>query len=560
MLFLLFFLTVSEKLPYFRNLFDDGNFLPSMGDIEQVNSKFTRKMFNGDGNMYRPEAWHSNLAVSGCRFVDLLGFGLPLSDGEGGALYAYHSIVEIIDSIFGDNRANNGGAIAAGFTSLFITKGERDSVFANNTAALSGGAIILFHTLKDHDSITIIQNAQFINNSALFTGGAIYVKETEELTLEDCNFSSNTAGHNGGAIMIRGTDEFNAFLSSCVFMENSAGEARKLSLKANHLMYEDNDKYKIEYEGRGCPGLALIKGKLNTQGCIFKFNHQHYPRHTVLGDGIHNTVYYNAHGSSIMLSDVYSWVSNKDCITNYFAYNHNGVAPIIQITNHSDSCGDIVAYQSITTPVPPSNKGDGAVKNIPQPTTFTYQATPITKPMSKQAEYKLVVENKPSTRNYSTIASIPKEKIHATPFPSDIETTFIVTETIVETITTTYSNTKVLTVVNKDGSTTYAEQETTVVIYNTTYTNANAQVATNLKEYQEFLKSQDKTDVVLIVIFVCVGILIIVAAALLLYFRWKKNHEQEAASEETMPVDEPGKTKEDYVKDENSGEGIVEEL
>ena len=115
------------------------------------------------------------------------------SDGHGGAIEWYAEKGYVINSIFTNNHAPDGGAIYVGRESGKIN--ITDSIFSKNYAATVGGAISL-----NASSITI-KRSNFYDNHAL-EGGALYVGgEGETNYVYDSVFKGNNAtGGNGGAI------------------------------------------------------------------------------------------------------------------------------------------------------------------------------------------------------------------------------------------------------------------------------------------------------------------------------------------------------------------------
>ena len=108
--------------------------------------------------------------------------------GIGGAIDINADNATIIHSIFTDNHATVGGAIAAGEESGF----------------------------------TKINNATFTRNGATIDGGAVNLRATG-VSVNDTRFYSNTAGRHGGALMVGGTGKNNTIYYS-VFEKNIAGD------------------------------------------------------------------------------------------------------------------------------------------------------------------------------------------------------------------------------------------------------------------------------------------------------------------------------------------------
>ncbi|WP_296878470.1 Ig-like domain repeat protein [uncultured Methanobrevibacter sp.] len=124
--------------------------------------------------------------VENCIFTgnNVTGDGLRI----GGAIDINANNATIIHSIFTNNHADVGGAIAAGVESGF----------------------------------TKINNVTFTRNGATIDGGAINLR-AKGVSVNDSRFYSNTAGQHGGALMVGGTGENNTIYYS-VFDKNIAGD------------------------------------------------------------------------------------------------------------------------------------------------------------------------------------------------------------------------------------------------------------------------------------------------------------------------------------------------
>jgi len=119
-----------------------------------------------------------------------------LDFGQGGAIYTFHSEIDIQNSFFENNSAPMGGAISAQSTKMRLT----NLVFTGNSSN-NGGAIN-----QSSDSL-FIQNCQFIENIAEH-GGAIniysaYVSLNKSLCLENFgNFSGGCILINSGELIL----------------------------------------------------------------------------------------------------------------------------------------------------------------------------------------------------------------------------------------------------------------------------------------------------------------------------------------------------------------------
>ena len=144
------------------------------------------------------------------------GVGLPeiklpgeAAGAHGGVIYNKGKLT-ITGSIFSDNSASGGGAIAnRGFATLTVT----DSVFSGNYAEYSGGAIWNY----DDDVSVTISRSEFRHNSAKY-GGAILNGYGPSMRITESVFSGNAARWNGGAI----ANSDDVSISNSEFRRNSA--------------------------------------------------------------------------------------------------------------------------------------------------------------------------------------------------------------------------------------------------------------------------------------------------------------------------------------------------
>eukprot|EP00339_Tiarina_fusa_P024641 CAMPEP_0117053426 /NCGR_PEP_ID=MMETSP0472-20121206/36944_1 /TAXON_ID=693140 ORGANISM="Tiarina fusus, Strain LIS" /NCGR_SAMPLE_ID=MMETSP0472 /ASSEMBLY_ACC=CAM_ASM_000603 /LENGTH=160 /DNA_ID=CAMNT_0004768459 /DNA_START=334 /DNA_END=812 /DNA_ORIENTATION=- len=91
--------------------------------------------------------------------------------GDGGAIYAYQSVVNLSDVIISNTSSNgNGGAIYIYDSPLTIS----GSKFVDNTASSDGGAV----SIKNCADV-YISDTSFISNNASFYGGAIALSVTD---------------------------------------------------------------------------------------------------------------------------------------------------------------------------------------------------------------------------------------------------------------------------------------------------------------------------------------------------------------------------------------------
>ena len=143
-----------------------------------------------------------------CTFKDNQGGGVMIISSKGGALYAEDCKLRVLNSVFDHNHLEGdtatllyGGAIGVkgGFGIIL------DSVFKNNIAE-QGGAIWA-------DTALHVKRCDFINNTCNFNG-AIYSENNADIIC--CNFIGNKAMLTGSSICISGGDK--STIDSCNFI------------------------------------------------------------------------------------------------------------------------------------------------------------------------------------------------------------------------------------------------------------------------------------------------------------------------------------------------------
>ncbi|MDL2246175.1 hypothetical protein LJB96_01005 [Methanobrevibacter sp. OttesenSCG-928-K11] len=177
-----------------------GGFFSWFGDVEIISSNFTENtgevgagigLFSGTVTV-EDSIFINNNATSENPFVgESLGGAIAMEDGN----------LNVINSYFENNSANEGGAIGAGSGNVEII----NSTFYENIASYDGGAIFL-----GEGELNVI-GSEFENNTANEKGGAIY-HEGSDISIKDSNFYNNPGENNIGG------DLFN---SGEIIIENS---------------------------------------------------------------------------------------------------------------------------------------------------------------------------------------------------------------------------------------------------------------------------------------------------------------------------------------------------
>ena len=168
---------------------------------------------------------------------------------SGGAIIASNSSVDISQSKFEDNRADNGGAIFAEQNSIINVSG---SEFVNNNANVTGGVLrsqsstITIETCQFHENIAIsggvlfsysstmkLEQSKFHGNSA--QQGGVVISISDDITIEMCKFHRNYATSFGGVL---GSENSIIKLRQSEFHGNSAGNGGVVTLTYSTITIE----------------------------------------------------------------------------------------------------------------------------------------------------------------------------------------------------------------------------------------------------------------------------------------------------------------------------------
>ncbi|MEO1717850.1 MAG: right-handed parallel beta-helix repeat-containing protein, partial [Planctomycetota bacterium] len=151
---------------------------------------------------------------------ELILVGLTIQDGSGvgnsdrgsGIEVDSAGRIRVRDCVIRDNAANDGGGMFGTEVSFVID----DSLFIGNTAR-DGGAI-----RNQGNSPVTIRNSEFIDNTATRDGGALsYAGDgSRRVRIEDSVFEGNAANDRGGALHIRDADEL--VIERATFDSNTA--------------------------------------------------------------------------------------------------------------------------------------------------------------------------------------------------------------------------------------------------------------------------------------------------------------------------------------------------
>jgi len=159
------------------------------------------------------DAW-STTSIVNCTFHgNAAGLDDPLFR-SGGAVGSCFGEVMIEGSVFNENGAPAGGAIADRFSTTAISECVFDANLAAGTAFGEGGGAI--HSVLGAQTLV---NCLFTGNVAEF-GGGIFSSESE-CSLVNCTWSGNTAGTWAGGAYFHYTP---AALANCIAWGNSGGQ------------------------------------------------------------------------------------------------------------------------------------------------------------------------------------------------------------------------------------------------------------------------------------------------------------------------------------------------
>ncbi|MBU0981713.1 right-handed parallel beta-helix repeat-containing protein [Patescibacteria group bacterium] len=155
---------------------------------------------------------NGSLNITNTTFRDNDATGAAFSYGAGGGLYSSYTDVTITDSTFSLNTAEHtgGGAFIFGTSNVDIS----DSTFSNNSANFIGG-------LNLEESSGSLNYVDFTGNTAAYSGGALGIKQSSNISVSYSTFDNNTTTDgNAGAIYVNNLS--NLSLTNSTVSNNSA--------------------------------------------------------------------------------------------------------------------------------------------------------------------------------------------------------------------------------------------------------------------------------------------------------------------------------------------------
>lgn len=376
-------------------------------------------------------------------FVGCYAFGSGRSSGSGGAIHCCQCVLDIKSVDFQQNQAAAGGAVCSISSAFLLEK----STFDQNVAHKYGGCIYFQGSYdKDEQASGSVLSPnvkllgmfnKFTNNKASELGGVLAVSIAIEVDMYECLFLSNKCAFGGGAISATNVDEMN--LRACRFGLNSVNAADKdtISRAATLARTKDftghnaetidntfpNEKIPTHFKGRGGGAICFVsdskKGALpntkvqnpqrrflRTIECCF-YSDSATTTGQTFGNGVGNEILLEGWAKLISYQDYISGHNDDtyyqgkisqavSCVNNGWGENA-AVIQVEQFTNFTDAsaCRTFDGTESTSTynetQIQFANgerNVESKTNNVPEPTTFTYVATPITKlPQATSSSY-----------------------------------------------------------------------------------------------------------------------------------------------------------------------------
>ena len=390
------------------------NTLPSFEEISYIN--FSNKEFPTELNHFEYEDYKissspdtnsytftkCSVSVINITIENCTAFSQN-SLSSGGSISLIYSSLRVIESKFNDNYASLGGVICSYSSSIICDK----STFQNNKAFKFGGAIYLQVPASKSNSnlyYSYFTSTKFRNNLASNFGGSVAISCIPFVYFSECLFESSTAGISGGALF---SSNSIIHIFSSNFTSNSVDQQIH-----NSTNYKPDFSLKSStniYAGRGGGAIWFSNGKdptnnardtentyvLYTQNCSFTENkaiNSTYGRCT--------RSEFSQSTSIFLRGDYVQWQSFYDDL-DFEPQNNKSylVQPkTLSMTFHYIPSIEYSSNSSSTT---------NGTSYIPSPTTFVYQATPVT-----QLPFPTKIISK-TTQHFST-PSI--RTVHKTPF------------------------------------------------------------------------------------------------------------------------------------------------
>ena len=164
-------------------------------------------------NSYRILTANDCTTIEGLIFEDANGVG---TSNYGGGIYSGTSLYVYINKcIFRNNKSYYGGGICSYRSRVNIS----DCVFSDNTAQQYGGGLMIYSFIGPWNKVEVV-NSVFTDNEA-HEGGGIECSNVD-LTITNCTFFNNRAEQYGGGLFnaFWGDDYATTYIKNCIFWEN----------------------------------------------------------------------------------------------------------------------------------------------------------------------------------------------------------------------------------------------------------------------------------------------------------------------------------------------------
>lgn len=511
------------------------------------------------------EYFHCTITLKKATFTGNYAFGSSISSASGGALYASHSQISTTTttgdkSTFTSNEASIGGGICFIACKAYF----KETVFTGNTVHKFGGAFY-FQGISEESNIDISQQylkldaCQFTGNTAHDVGGALCFSNAAHSQIDGTTFDGNKAELGGGAIYCMQTE---LLIKGGHFKTNTVNVTRRntdfdVGLESNTLNRKYNTKStgfsRFSARGGGAILFTSIEPestlRLETSGVCFKGN-------TVTSGDTFNPTNTNS-GDNVLLDGDVTYFSNKDGMDVHKIARSARKLSIFY--NYEPLNGDLSGCtgednktnsQTVHSFAKQSNTGDDrSTSGIPDPTPYTYVATPITKlplPTTEShitfptTKLKVIPENvNPPSEPASppTVATLVPPPPARTPIPiitpkpgqkgketvTKIETYSNITTTKINTIVVSY---------DPDNRPYYITTEITGEFTIVTVVVIESTVNLAIEE----TPAPPKSNTMYIIIGVVAGIILLVAAALLIWFVVAKKKKEDEESNSTVEM------------------------
>lgn len=188
-------LTIAEGVHLY---FSDSSRLMVKGQLVCLGSKLNPIIFSAKNNYWNGMIFKVSAQLSTLQFVVVENVDLTMKSdtSRNGAIDISNADVAIRNSIFRNNKSNNGGAISVIQSNSLIT----NNIFFNNSASVYGGAI-----LSMESSNKIINNTFYKNGSYNYGGALVLVSPIFE-EVQNNIFYQNSCGSGDPRISYLQTD------------------------------------------------------------------------------------------------------------------------------------------------------------------------------------------------------------------------------------------------------------------------------------------------------------------------------------------------------------------